>query len=296
MRYLVPFVFIWLASDAWGHEAERHTTIKDSTVSAAVTYLGNTGLMVSQGEQQILFDPFFHNHYNQYQLVPEDIRTAIFTDQAPYDSIEMILISHAHGDHFDANDVVDYLQQHAKTQLIAPTQAVEQLQAISDFEQVQKQISGISLVYGEAPVTLDFKAIKVEAVRIPHAGWPGRADVSNLVYRVTLNDAVTVMHMGDADPNDLHFKPWAEHWQKQVTDGAFPPYWFLTNQAGKNILTERINAKQYTGVHVPVSVPIHLQSSGESYFSEPGSSLELIAPVEQSSAEQPPTHQSDHHE
>jgi hypothetical protein len=56
-------------------------------------------------------------------------------------------------------------------------------------------------------------------VRIPHAGWPGRADIENLVFRVTLksqSESVTVMHMGDADDN--HYLPYKSHWQKRISD------------------------------------------------------------------------------
>lgn len=277
MKTLLLIISALLSLLVNAHQAEKPPSEKHQIISQSgeVTYLGNTGLMVSHGDQQIMFDPFFHSHYNNYQLVPADIRTAIFTDQAPYDSVEMILISHAHGDHFDATDVVEYLKRHPDTKLLAPTQAVEQLKTINGFETVANQISGIDLVYGDQPIEMAFGEINVGIVRIPHAGWPGRADVSNLVYRVTLNHAVTVMHMGDADPDDVHFKPWASYWEKQLTNKAFPPYWFLTHPEGKRILSDRINAEHHIGVHVPVEVPNQLRYSGKDFFSEPGKVIKL---------------------
>jgi L-ascorbate metabolism protein UlaG (beta-lactamase superfamily) len=278
MKLMSFIVLSLLVSKVCGHQNEQQVTEQHQkgSTTAEVIYLGNTGLMIGQGEQQILFDPFFHSHFNHYQLVPEDIRTAIFADKAPYDSIEMILISHAHGDHFDASDVLAYLKSHPKTRLIAPSQVVEQLKIIEGFDSLLNPINGIDMVYGDEPIEMNFGEIEVGIVRIPHAGWPGRADVSNLVYRVTLNDELTVMHMGDADPNDVHFKPWANYWELQVTDNAYPPYWFLTSVKGRQILTERINAKHSTGVHVPVVVPDNLRYSGEEYFSEPGKVVQLI--------------------
>lgn len=272
LSFLMFVVFITNA-----HDVTHHLKMNSAVIAQAgeVTYLGNAGLMVSHGDQQIMFDPFFHNHYNNYQLVPDDIRVAIFSGKAPFDSIEMILISHAHGDHFDAKDVIEYLKAHPKTKLLAPTQAIDQLKGIDGFDDLQNQVRGVDLAYGDQPVELYFKGIKVEVVRIPHAGWPGRADVSNLVYRVTLNEVVTVMHMGDADPDDAHFKPLSNYWQKLVTGNAFPPYWFLTSESGKKILSDHINATHHTGVHVPVKVPDELKSSGENYFSQPGKVLQL---------------------
>ncbi|TDR23255.1 MBL fold metallo-hydrolase [Marinicella litoralis] len=277
MKNLLSIILILLSGVVDSHEVVKPAIAVRSVgaLTGEVTYLGNTGLMVSHGDQQVLFDPFFHRHFNHYQLVPADIKSAIFAKKPPYDSIEMIFISHAHGDHFDAKDVLEYLKLNPVTQLVAPSQAVDQLKVLSGYQAIKKQVVGLELNYGDQPIEMTFVGIDVGAVRIPHAGWPGRADVSNLVYRVTLNKQVTVMHMGDADPDDLHFKPWANYWAQKVTHNAFPPYWFLTHSVGQQILAERINSLHHTGIHVPVVVPDQLQYSGEDYFSVPGKTIKL---------------------
>ena len=40
----------------------------------------------------------------------------------------------------------------------------------------------------------------------------GRVDIENIAWRVTLNKSTTVLHMGDADPNDVHFARDAAYW------------------------------------------------------------------------------------
>ena len=134
----------------------------------------------------------------------------------------------------------------------------------------------IELEYKDEPKSMSLGNIKFDAVRIPHAGWPQRAGISNLVFRVTLNNATTVVHMGDADPNDVHFKPLIAHWNTQHTNTAFPPYWFMTSENGQLILKERINADHNIAVHVPMQVPDDLIKSGEKYFSTPGEKSQLI--------------------
>ena len=238
--------------------------------TAIATYVGNEGVMISNGSSKIIFDPFFHNNYNTYQLVPEEIRHAIFNNKAPYDNIDAIFISHAHGDHFAADDMLKYLKANPQSKLVAPNQAVKKLAALDDSTSVMKQITSIDLSFGDKPTTITIDNLLIEAVRIPHAGWPGRADISNLVFRVTLNDSVTIMHMGDADPNDTHFAPYKKHWQKTVTNTAFPPYWFFSSNDGPLILAERINTEESIGIHVPVKVPTTLKMTEEQYFSKPG--------------------------
>ena len=239
--------------------------------NSTATYLGNEAVMITSNGSKIVFDPFFHNNYNIYQLVPDQILQSIFEDKAPYNSIDAIFISHAHGDHFAADQMLKYLKSHPKTKLIAPKQAVDKLLELENSLSVKSQITTIELKYGDQPKTMQLDNLLIEAVRIPHSGWPNsRTDISNLVFRVTLNDSITVMHMGDADTNDIHFKPYDEYWKSNLTNTAFPPYWFFYSSYGPDILENRINALESIGVHVPVIVPVNLKVTGEKYFSKPG--------------------------
>lgn len=246
--------------------------------SGMATYLGNEAVMVEHKGNKVLFDPFFHNGFDIYQTVPEDIREAIFSGTAPYDKIDAIFISHAHADHFSADDLVDFMLAHSNTQLVAPAQAIDAILELEEFEDIstiKARLHPISLAYQDAPVELKLGDITVDAVRIPHAGWPQRAEVSNIVFRVSLSDEVTVVHMGDADVNDEHYKPLMAHWKKQQTDTAFPPYWFFLSETGQFILTDRIKADENVGIHVPIKVPSDLVETGKQYFSKPGETLSI---------------------
>lgn len=238
--------------------------------TSETTYLGNEGLMVSDGDTTILFDPLYPNGFGTYQMVPEDTRSALMAGAAPYDQVDAIFVSHMHPDHFSVDEVILYLETHPNVQLYAPRQAVEWMREETENEALFERVTAVPLERLEAPLSYAHGALKIDVVRIPHAGWPGRADISNLVWRVTLDDGVTVMHMGDADPNDAHFAPHADHWEKTQTDAAYPPYWFFTSGDGPQILSERLNARTATGVHVPIKVPTDLFVSGADFFHKPG--------------------------
>lgn len=267
--------FVVTAFSALSHELHS-----DKHVQATARYLANEGILISVGDSKIMFDPFFHNDYGTYQLVPKDIITAIMSNAAPYDGINVIFVSHAHGDHFAAQDMLNYLTQFSSVELVAPSQAIDELRKLAGFEVIKSRLHAIELAYKDEPVHLKVKNIEVDAVRIPHAGWPSRAEVSNIVFRVTLaqkdNKApLRFIHMGDADPNDMHFRPLRLFWEAQRTDLAFPPYWFFLSNSGNYILDYRINAQQSVGVHVPVNIPTPLIMSGKKYFSTPGEVMTL---------------------
>jgi len=239
----------------------------------SVTYVANEAVLITNGDKKVLFDPFFHTAFGIYQLVPEYTQQAIFSGTSPFDNLTAIVISHAHGDHFAADDVLKYLLKYPNTQLIAPQQAVTELSVLSGANQILPQVTSVKLAFNQTPKSLEVEGLVIDAVRIPHAGWPGRADIENLVFRVTLksqSESVTVMHMGDADADDNHYLPYKSHWQKRISDTVLTPYWFYLSAEGRDILTDILNVKKSIGIHVPIKTPRQLKSSGEDYFTQPG--------------------------
>lgn len=263
MRYL------WLALSCFSISLHAHQ-LSESKQSNTAHYLGNEAVLVSSHDRKVLFDPFFHNDFGHYQKVPEDIRQAIFDANAPFDGIDLIVISHAHEDHFSAPDVARYLSAHEETVLVAPQQAIKQLASLTQFPEIQSRLHAVALQFGDPAWQQTIRNIQVDAVRIPHAGWPGRANVENLVFRLTFSSNTTVMHMGDADPQIEHYLPHQKHWDTLSTQLGFPPYWFLQGAEGREILKTVIHVEQAVGVHVPVKVPKLLIRSGQDYFSNPG--------------------------
>lgn len=246
---------------------------------ATATYLANEAILIENDGAKVLFDPFFHKTFGVYQPLLEHTKQAVFESKPPFNEINVIAISHAHADHFAADVVLEYLLRYPDTLLVAPEQAIVELQQLPGAENISKQLVSVKLDFNDPPKTLNIAGFIFEAVRIPHAGWPGRADIQNIVWRVTFknNDSpVTIMHMGDADPNDDHYIPYKKHWQSRQTDTAFPPYWFYSSAEGEDILSDIINAKHSIGIHVPMDVPKQLKAMDKDYFSKPGESRKVV--------------------
>ncbi len=241
-------------------------------------YLANEGLMVTHGETKVVFDPLFRNSYGHYQLLPKDMEEALFAGTPPFDGIDAVFISHYHGDHFSPEDVLRLLKFQPQMRLYAPLQAVEGLRqaATAEDEQVFERVTAVELAYRDAPVHFEMDGLKIGAVRIPHAGWPnGRLEVENISWRVTLDETITVLHMGDADPNGVHFERDSAYWDQRVTDMAFPPYWFFDSTYGPDVLENLVRAKKNVGIHVPVSIATNpaARSAGlkdKDLFTKPG--------------------------
>ncbi|WP_196140762.1 MBL fold metallo-hydrolase [Aliikangiella sp. G2MR2-5] len=278
---IICFSSVSLISQVTAHEHLSSQADKTKSSRTLAHYLGNEGVMVSGDKVKVLFDPFFHNHYDSFTLVPETIRQRIFSNQAPYNDIDAIFVSHIHGDHFDAGDTVKYLLNHKKVRLFVPAQGIDKLEAIEGFSQVSTQIEAVELNYNDKPVKIDMKEFQVEAVFIPHSGWPNTKDVQNIVYRVKANNEFTVMHFGDADSNPDFYTRYSGYWQSEKTQLSFIPFWLGLKAEGKKVINEIINTDKSIGVHVPAKGHPALPDSGLDYFSKPGETREVTVGKEQ---------------
>ena len=240
-------------------------------------YIANEAILVSHGETKVLFDPLPLSGFGVYPETPEADVAQMMKGEGTYEGVDAVFISHAHRDHFSAKAIVDYLIAQPSVKIVLPQEAIEMIHTeFVDMEEwdksVKSRLVSLDMEVDDSPRSISIGDITATAVRIPHAGWPApaRADIQNMVYRVTLGDSATIIHMGDADPRRQHFIPHKDHWQAKRTDTAFPPYWFLTSMQGRNILSDDMNVAKSIGVHVPLEVPADLKESGQDYFSVSG--------------------------
>jgi len=248
-----------------------------------VRYLANEGVMVTHEDTKILFDPLYDNGFNTYQMVPDEVREKMFAGEFPFDGVDAIFISHFHGDHFSADDVMRLMSANVGIRLYAPAQAVAGMRELADesAQSVFDRVTGLDMEYGDTPMRIEAGALLIEAAYIPHAGWPTRrTDVQNLAFRVTLEDTSTVLHMGDADPRLVHFQADEDYWEERVVDLAIPPYWFFSSDDGLEILENRLTVINSIGIHVPAefsnasNIPSEL--GGYDLFTHPGEGRRFV--------------------
>ncbi|MEO1028581.1 MAG: MBL fold metallo-hydrolase [Pseudomonadota bacterium] len=225
----------------------------EGQAGACAQYLGNEAVVISAGETKILFDAFYTNSYGQYALVPDQLQQALLAGTPPFDGVDAVFVSHIHGDHFTVEPTLDYLRAHPDVVLYASKQVVDVIVQTSADKSIADRLVAFDLQAGDPAQTAELKGISIDVVRIPHAGGAGRANIENLAFRVSLDEAITVMHMGDADPDDRHFAPHQDHWDSKTLDVAMPPYWFFGSPAGRSIIEGRLKPTHAIGVHVPIA-------------------------------------------
>lgn len=241
-------------------------------------YIANAAVMVESGSTKILFDPIFDNDYGTYQLVAPATQTLMMAGQPPFDGVDAVFVSHAHGDHFAADIMIEYLIANPAVQLIAPTQALTQMQEHAAWDdalitRIHAKAIDLNAIIDET-FDLGGTSVAVTRLRLPHAGGARHAKVENIVFRVSLAQDATVMHLGDADPAEDGLRAQSRVFNQTTTQTAFVPFWFV-GKANDAAVNELLNAEHLVGVHVPKNVPAALAGSGADYFSVPGEKREI---------------------
>lgn len=268
MRMVVSVALICLALAAGSHD------------EASARYIGNAGVLVSDGETKVLFDAFYANSYGQYLLVDDQTSSDLISGSPPFDGVDAVFVSHVHGDHFTAEPTLKYLRAQPEVLLFGSGQVIETLTAtLAESDPIHQRLRVVANAPADGPFAAHVGSIAVEAVGIPHSGGERHASIANLSFRVTLDGETTAVHFGDAAVEESAFARHREHWDQRQHDIAFPPYWFWLDPAGPKILSEYIKADQTVGVHVPERAAgqgdAWREQAGGDLFTDPGEIREI---------------------
>jgi L-ascorbate metabolism protein UlaG (beta-lactamase superfamily) len=165
-----------------------------------LNYVANMGVLVSSGDFKVLMDGLFSKPNPVYRAPsPETIKSMI-KGEAPFDGIDLVLVTHNHSDHFDPALAVRYLEERPLPILVAPSDAVEVMRKASrDWPEIAQRVIAINLNVGEN-TKRDVACIPLTIVRTLH----GTTKVPmNLMYLIEVN-GWGVFHEGDSSgrPDD----------------------------------------------------------------------------------------------
>ena len=218
-------------------------------VGLEITYIANEGVLISSGDKQVLIDGLHREYERDYAFLPTPQREKIETAKAPFDQIDLILVSHRHLDHFHPESVGLHLQHNSNAQLVSSQQVVDEVEKnFKNYQAVKARVKAVTPAWKERKA-LAVAGIDFEILSLRH-GTGRHATIQNLGHVITLGGK-KLLHVGDADTGVENFEKF--NLDEEGIDIAFIPIWFLLGSEGQTIVREHIKPKQIIAVHISPS-------------------------------------------
>ena len=227
-----------------------------------VIYLANEGFLLRAGKRKVLIDAVFGRGLEGYPHLGPDLRRELQRGEEPFDYIDLVLATHHHSDHFDAQAVARFLANHPESRFVSTKQAMAELERVVPASSpLRKQIRAVDPSAGKAE-SLKVDGISLEVFNLPHR--LGEKEVEDLGFLVDLY-GVTVLHVGDAEVTAEEYR--ASGLAARRVDIALLTPWTIGS------LVKAVSAERIVVMHLPE------WDAPESHFRGSGSLEGLIRSV-----------------
>jgi L-ascorbate metabolism protein UlaG (beta-lactamase superfamily) len=202
--------------------------------------------------QKIIIDGLFKLGHNRYPTPDTSTQNLLVSNKYPFDNITLILVSHAHEDHFDSEMVMNCMLNNPSATLLCPQQVIDRL---SENKTVYNKIKTRIIectpdIYTSQLIHVG--DIDINACRLVHPGEKYK-DTQNIAFLISVNSK-TVFHTGDTDPLQIEKYIGIRISELNIDIG------FLNEDLAKAenayFAREFINAKYNIAMHLPDPIAI----------------------------------------
>jgi L-ascorbate metabolism protein UlaG (beta-lactamase superfamily) len=216
------------------------------TAPLGLAYIANEGVLLSSGETKVLIDAVFDKPHPDYRAPAAEVLDKMMKGIAPFDGVDLLLVTHNHPDHFAAPLAARFMAASPKTVLAAPADAVAELRKTAEWAKIEPRVVSIDLKVGEK-TSRDIGGIPVKAFRTLHSG--DRELPMNLVFLVELG-GWRIFHEGDSPENIEAIRAFAL--DSKPIDLALVHYWFPLEPKAAKLLQEELTPDHIALMHLSI--------------------------------------------
>jgi L-ascorbate metabolism protein UlaG (beta-lactamase superfamily) len=246
MKRLVTILLAGLLAAVCGGagESQQHEDATESRLD--LLFVANEGVLVRTAAHKVLIDALFTDPPPDYAAPPAEMLQQMEGGRAPFDDINLVLVTHNHADHFDPALAARFLGSNPQAQMIAPEDAATALRDSSEqWASIADRVIPIALSPGERSQRT-VAGITLTAYRTLHSG--DRETPQNLMYLIEI-DGHTVFHEGDSDGKPETFTGFGLG-GKHI-DLALVHFWFPLDADGEGILLGILKPDHVGLFHLP---------------------------------------------
>jgi L-ascorbate metabolism protein UlaG (beta-lactamase superfamily) len=213
-----------------------------------IIYTSCMGTLINYNNKNILIDSIISPNILPYPTVDKDILMNIVKKKPPFSSIDLILITHEHKEHFQPDLVCQILSACSEATLIAPKAVIADMRKSKYFKKrFITQLISIDLDHNKS-IDLSIKNIRLIITRLMHDDQNKYKYIQNITFLLYLGEH-RILHVGDSLPDVAIFRE-SELINKDITC-LIVPFIFLITESGVEAISS-INPRYLLATHFPM--------------------------------------------
>jgi|WetSurMetagenome_2_1015567.scaffolds.fasta_scaffold71520_2 L-ascorbate metabolism protein UlaG (beta-lactamase superfamily) len=224
-------------------------TINAQTEKVEIIFISNSGFLLYSGNEKFLIDGIYSVGSGIFTVPSDDILNKERNAITPFDSVNMLLVSHYHSDHINPDYVIDHMINDGPSVLVSTTQVKSLLENNPNFDLVKDNINSIVPPSG-TKIDTTIKDVRLKIMSLRHNN-DSKNEHQNLGFIIKTNQ-FRIFHPGDAqadNPDEYKNLKLAD----DSIDIAFIPYWFFDNdKKGKEII-DYLKPKAIIIIHIRIN-------------------------------------------
>lgn len=171
-------------------------TEEQNADSVTITFVSNSGIIITHGDIKIAVDALTEGMHNSTHVDPSsNAVNEMHTCQGLFEDIDIILISHEHSDHFQADVVGKNMECNPQAITLCNEAVAQSMSNYENYEQIKDRIK-ISVPQEYGTITDTIHGIGIKTFRIKHA-TPMFSSIINLAFLIDIN-GYRIFHGGDS--------------------------------------------------------------------------------------------------
>ena len=209
----------------------------DKTVT--VTYLGNAGVFIDDGDEGILIDAFAN--FSGWIDSPASLKTALRNADPPYDRALVMAATHNHGDHLVSSQANGFLGNQPEALALVPNSARGNFAAARRVELSPARFDAVSVPAGEFMLTV---------INTRHFNQFGNdfSDLENYAYLVEISGQ-RILHTGDIDYASDNFQAIIDAIGAPPDALILPTFNTLISARNRDLVTQFFPGSQVVATH-----------------------------------------------
>jgi L-ascorbate metabolism protein UlaG (beta-lactamase superfamily) len=205
--------------------------------SAVITFIQNTGFLISAGGKKVLTDALFE--HCSYAPCSPSIMTRLEHAEPPFDDVDLVLVTHHHYDHFDPLVAGRHMENNPQAVFVSTPETVEELRAdFSGFDSIADRVVAVPLDRHEM-TQIEANGIVLDLMDLPHTD-------PNLGFLFDLGGC-RLFHMGDGEGTLADVEPY--QLPAREIDVVFAMHYQMIEHP--NITLEGVQARHIVPTHFP---------------------------------------------